>query len=207
MDYSRFTPKARSAIQRAYNVARGCSYVEVTPSILMVAIIQEARDMVFFLLQQMDVDKVAFCQSVSDKLTTISQQQGCQPDVSENTNRILQQSLRLSSETDSALTGVEHIFWAFSKVRSELSDVFRQYAMSEDNIIRAVRTYRSGNIETATESEESQEDLTALAKYARNLNTLATDGKIEPSIGRDEEVRRILQILSRKTKNNPILVR
>ena len=206
MDYSRFTPKARSAIQRAYTVAQSCSYMEVTPSILMVAIIQEARDMVFFLLQQMDVDKVTFCQSVSDKLTTISQQQGCQPDVTEDTNRILQQSLRLSSETESALTGVEHIFWAFSKVRNELSDVFRQYVMSEVKIIQAIRTYRSGNIETSTESDEPQEELTALAKYARNLNILATDGKIEPSIGRDEEVRRILQILSRKTKNNPILV-
>lgn len=206
MDYSRFTPKARSTIQRAYSTAQSCSYVEVTPSILMVAMIQEARDMVFFLLQQMGVDKVAFCQAVSDKLGAVRQQQGCQPEVNESLNSIMQQSLRLSSDHGAALTGMEHLFWAFSKVRNELTEVFRQYNMTEANIIQAVRTYRSGNIENSHGTDDSQEELTALAKYARNLNTLAADGKIEPSIGRDEEVRRILQILSRKTKNNPILV-
>ena len=79
MDYSRFTPNARSAIQKAHSIALSCSYVEVTPSIQMVGIIQEARDMVFFLLQQMEVDKVAFCQSVSDILATVEQHQNCQP--------------------------------------------------------------------------------------------------------------------------------
>lgn len=206
MDYSRFTPKARSTIQRAYNTAQSCSYVEVTPSILMVAMIQETRDMVFFLLQQMGVDKVAFCQAVSDNLGAVRQQQGCQPEVSNSLNSIMQQSLRLSSDHGAALAGVEHLFWAFSKVRNELTEMFRQYNMTEANIIQAVRTYRSGNIENSPETEDTQEELTALAKYARNLNTLAADGKIEPSIGRDEEIRRILQILSRKTKNNPILV-
>ena len=206
MDYSRFTPIARNAIQQAYSIAQSCSYVEVTPSIQMVAIIQEARDMVFFLLQQMEVDKVAFCQSVSDTLGTIEQRQNCQPEVSDGLNHILQKSIQLSSETDSSLAGVEHIFWAFAKVRNDLSDVFRQYDMSESKIIQAVRTFRSGNLDSPSETEELQSSPSSLSKYARNLNALASEGIIEPSIGRDDEVRRVLQILSRKTKNNPILV-
>ena len=206
MDYSRFTPIARNAIQQAYSIAQSCSYVEVTPSIQMVAIIQEARDMVFFLLQQMEVDKVAFCQSVSDTLGTIEQRQNCQPEVSDGLNQILQKSIQLSSETDSSLAGVEHIFWAFAKVRNDLSDVFRQYDMSESKIIQAVRTFRSGNLDSPSEAEELQSSPSSLSKYARNLNALASEGIIEPSIGRDDEVRRVLQILSRKTKNNPILV-
>ena len=206
MDYSRFTPIARNAIQQAYSIAQSCSYVEVTPSIQMVAIIQEARDMVFFLLQQMEVDKVAFCQSVSDTLGTIEQRQNCQPEVSDGLNHILQKSIQLASETDSLLAGVEHIFWAFGKVRNDLSDVFRQYDMSESKIIQAVRTFRSGNLDSPSEAEELQSSPSSLSKYARNLNALASEGIIEPSIGRDDEVRRVLQILSRKTKNNPILV-
>lgn len=206
MDYSRFTPIARNAIQRAYSIAQSCSYIEVTPSIQMVAIIQEARDMVFFLLQQMEVDKVAFCQSVSDTLGTIEQRQNCQSEVSDGLNQILQKSIQLASETESSLVGVEHIFWAFAKVRNDLSDVIRQYDMTESKIIQAVRTYRNGNMDSSSETEESQSSPSSLSKYARNLNALASDGIIEPSIGRDDEVRRVLQILSRKTKNNPILV-
>ena len=206
MDYSKFTPKARSTISRAYSLAQSCSYVEVTPSILMVATIQESRDMVFFLLQQMEVDKVAFCQSVSEKLGEIAQQQNCRPEASDTLYDILQQSLLLSSETGAALTGVEHLFWAFAKVENELLDVFRQYDIREARIIEAVRVYRNGNIENQQSITEQQDNLRTLGKYARNLNTLAADGSIESSIGRDEEVRRILQILSRKTKNNPILV-
>ena len=206
MDYSRFTPIARNAIQQAYSIAQSCSYVEVTPSIQMVAIIQEARDMVFFLLQQMEVDKVAFCQSVSDKLGTIEQRLNCQPEESDGLNQILQKSILLASETDSSLAGVEHIFWAFAKVRNDLSDVFRQYDMTERKIIQAVQTYRNGNLKSQSEVEGSQGSPSSLSKYARNLNALASEGIIEPSIGRDDEARRILQILSRKTKNNPILV-
>ena len=206
MDYSRFTPIARNAIQRAYSIAQSCSYIEVTPSIQMVAIIQEARDMVFFLLQQMEVDKVAFCQSVSNALGTIEQRQSCQPEVSDGLIQILQKAILLASETESSLSGVDHIFWAFVKVRNDLSDVFRQYDMTESKIIQAVRTYRNGNLDSSSETEESQGTPSSLSKYTRNLNALASDGTIEPSIGRDDEVRRVLQILSRKTKNNPILV-
>ena len=206
MDYSRFTPIARNAIQRAYSIAQSCSYIEVTPSIQMVAIIQEARDMVFFLLQQIEVDKVAFCQSVSDTLGTIEQRQNYQPEVSDELNQILQKSIQLTSETESSLSGVEHIFWAFAKVRNDLSDVFCQYNMTESRIIQAVLTYRNGNLDSQSEAEEQQSSPSSLSKYARNLNVLASEGTIEPSIGRDDEIRRILQILSRKTKNNPILV-
>ena len=206
MDYSRFTPIARNAIQRAYSIAQSCSYIEVTPSIQMVAIIQEARDMVFFLLQQMEVDKVAFCQSVSNALGTIEQRQSCQPEVSDGLIQILQKAILLASETESSLSGVDHIFWAFVKVRNDLSDVFRQYDMTESKIIQAVRTYRNGNLDSSSATEESQGTPSSLSKYTRNLNALASDGTIEPSIGRDDEVRRVLQILSRKTKNNPILV-
>lgn len=206
MDYSRFTPKARNCIQKAYSISQNCCYVEVSPSVLMVSMIQEAKDIIFFLLQQMEVDKMAFCQSVSEKVSHQRQNEGANPDISSDLNKILNTSIRLASESNAALAGVEHIFWAFAKEQCELSDVYQSYGMSEDNIIQAVITFRNGHIASSNPEEAEVSEPSALSKYARNMNVLASTGVIEPTIGRDEEVRRVLQILSRKTKNNPILV-
>lgn len=206
MDYSRFTPKARNCIQKAYSISQSCCYVEVSPSVLMVSMIQEAKDIIFFLLQQMEVDKMAFCQSVSEKVSLQRQNEGANPDISSDLNKILNTSIRLSSESNAALAGVEHIFWAFAKEQCELSDVYQSYGMSEDKIIQAVITFRNGHIASSNTEEVEVSEPSALSKYARNMNVLASTGVIEPTIGRDEEVRRVLQILSRKTKNNPILV-
>lgn len=206
MDYSRFTPKARSCIQKAYSISQSCCYVEVIPSVLMVSMIQEAKDIIFFLLQQMEVDKMAFCQSVSEKVSQQRQREGANPDISNDLIIILNTAIRLATESSATLIGVEHIFWAFAKADSDLSEVYQLYGMSEDKIIQAVITFRNGHIASSNIEETVNCEPSALTKYARNLNTLASTGVIEPTIGRDEEVRRVLQILSRKTKNNPILV-
>ena len=206
MDYSRFTPKARNCIQKAYSISQSCCYVEVSPSVLMASMIQEAKDIIFFLLQQMEVDKMAFCQSVSEKVRQQRQNEGVNPDISTDLNKILNTAIRLALESNAALAGVEHIFWAFAKEQCELSDVYQSYVMSEDRIVQAVITFRNGHIANSTTEGIEEIEPSALSKYARNMNVLASTGVIEPTIGRDEEVRRVLQILSRKTKNNPILV-
>lgn len=206
MDYSRFTPKARNCIQKAYSISQSCCYVEVSPSVLMVSMIQEAKDIIFFLLQQMEVDKMAFCQSVSEKVSQQRQNEGANPNISTDLNKVLNTAIRLASESNAALAGVEHVFWAFAKEQCELSDVYQSYGMSEDRIVQSVITFRNGHIANSTNEETEESEPSALSKYARNMNVLASTGVIEPTIGRDEEVRRVLQILSRKTKNNPILV-
>lgn len=206
MDYSRFTPKARNTIQKAFSISQDCCYVEVSPAVLMVAMIQEAKDIVFFLLQQMDVDRILFCQAIMPKVNLLRRQNGVTPIITQDLNLLLNTSIRLASETNVPLAGVEHIFWSLSKNPNELSDVFNQFEISEDKIVQAVITFRNGHIDSGNGETTEEREPSALAKYARNLNILATNGIIEPSIGRDEEVRRILQILSRKTKNNPILV-
>lgn len=206
MDYSRFTPKARNCVHKAYSISQSCCYVEVSPSVLMASMIQEAKDIIFFLLQQMEVDKMAFCQSVSEKVRQQRQNEGANPDISTDLNKILNTAIRLASESNAALAGVEHIFSAFAKEQCELSDVYQSYGMSDDRITQAVITFRNGHIENSITEETEDAEPSSLSKYARNMNILASTGVIEPTIGRDEEVRRVLQILSRKTKNNPILV-
>ena len=189
MDYSRFTPKARSCIQKAYSISQSCCYVEVSPSVLMVSMIQEAKDIVFFLLQQMGVDKMAFCQSISEKVSQQRQNEGANPEISTDLNKILNTAIRLASESNAALTGVEHIFWAFTKEQCELSDVYHSYGMSEDRIVQSVITFRNGHIANSTTEGTEASEPSALSKYARNMNVLASTGVIEPTIGRDEEVR------------------
>ena len=206
MDYSRFTPKARNCIQKAFSISQSCCYVEISPSVLMVSMIQEAKDIIFFLLQQMEVDKMAFCQSVSEKVGQQRQIEGANHDISRDLSKILNTAIRLATESNAALAGVEHIFWAFAKEHSELSEVYQSYEMGEDKIIEAVITFRNGHIASSNTEETETNEPSALSKYARNMNILASTGVIEPTIGRDDEVRRVLQILSRKTKNNPILV-
>ena len=206
MDHSRFTPKARNCIQKAYTISQSCCYVEISPSVLMVSMIQEAKDIIFFLLQQMEVDKMAFCQSVSEKVGQLRQVEGANPDISRDLSKILNTAIRLATESSAALAGVEHIFWAFAKEHSELSEVYQSYEVSEDKIVQAVITFRNGHIASPNTEDAETSEPSALSKYARNMNILASTGVIEPTIGRDDEVRRVLQILSRKTKNNPILV-
>ncbi len=206
MDYSRFTPKARNCIQKAYSISQSCCYEEISPSVLMVSMIQEAKDIVFFLLQQIEVDKMAFCQSVSEKVGQQRQIEGANPGISRDLSKILNTAIRLATESNAALAGVEHIFWAFAKETSNLSEVYQLYGMGEDKIIQAVITFRNGHVASSNTEEAEVNEPSALSKYARNMNVLASTGVIEPTIGRDEEVRRVLQILSRKTKNNPILV-
>ena len=206
MDYSRFTPKARNCTQKAYSISQSCCYVEISPSVVMVAMIQEAKDIIFFLLQQMEVDKMVFCQSVSEKVGQQRQIEGANPDISRDLSKILNTAIRLATESNAALAGVEHIFWAFAKEHSELSEVYQSCGMSEDKIIQAVITFRNGHISSSITEDAEVSEPSALSKYARNMNVLASTGVIEPTIGRDDEVRRVLQILSRKTKNNPILV-
>jgi ATP-dependent Clp protease ATP-binding subunit ClpB len=172
----------------------------------MVSMIQEAKDIVFFLLQQIEVDKMAFCQSVSEKVGQQRQIEGANPGISRDLSKILNTAIRLATESNAALAGVEHIFWAFAKETSNLSEVYQLYGMGEDKIIQAVITFRNGHVASSNTEEAEVNEPSALSKYARNMNVLASTGVIEPTIGRDEEVRRVLQILSRKTKNNPILV-
>ena len=224
LDFNRFTDRARSTITKAAELAVSCRYPSVEPEVLMVSLIQEARDMAFFLLQRMNVDRVAFCQTISESLATIerSHTEGS-VELSENTVQVLTTAQRIAQSPDCPAVAVEHIFWALCLTPGPVCDIARRFGIDGRTIDEAVTEFRNGNISRSVTgrqvdgintdggSRESREQtgsgsLKNLSKYARNLSVMAEQGKIEPAVGRDTEVRRILQILSRKTKNNPMLV-
>lgn len=207
IDYSRFTEKARATIVGGYQLTVSCQYAQVEPQVMMVSLIQEGKDMVFFLLQEMGVDRTQFCQAISDSMRNIPHSANAHPSFSDNLQRILDHSVSVSADSGSTVVALEHLFWSFAVTAGPVKDIMATFGITETRVREAVVAFRNGNMnheEPHTERERTS--LRYLNKYAHNLIALAEEGKIEPAIGRDEEVRRILQILSRKTKNNPMLV-
>ena len=212
LDFNRFTERARRTFAKAAELASDCRYPSLVPQVLMVSIIQEAKEMVFFLLQRMDVDRVAFCQTISDSLSRVEHSGDGGIELSENVVEVLVKSQELGR--DCSAVALEHVFWAFCIVPGPVREIAYGLGVDERKVSEAVSAFRNGNIsrEPSQPSARQQESdgrepkVKHLNKYARNLTLLAEEGRIEPVIGRDTEIRRILQILSRKTKNNPVLV-
>lgn len=207
IDYSKFTEKVHSAINGAYQLTISCHYAKVEDQVMMISLINEGRDMVFFLLQEMGVDKTTFCQAISASLASLQHSEGTRPDISDSTQRILTNAISIASENGSSVVALEHIFWSFVDCSGPVKDIMTSFGITNASTRTAVIAFRNGNINhDEYRQEREQGNLRELNKYARNMVVLAEEGRIEPAIGRDDEIRRILQILSRKTKNNPMLV-
>ena len=207
MDFSRFTDISRQTIQKAHQLTLeyGCSSIE--PQIMMIALMQEGQDMVYFILQQLNVDRTGFFQAIGDSISTLSHEEGEHPNISPNLERVFLKSSEFAQATGSEVVALEHIFWAFRNVDGPVSTIMQSFGIKENNLKNAVLSFRNGNFNSDERRVESEDTTTPnLKKYARNLNVEAEEGIIEPTIGRDAEIRRILQIISRKTKNNPLLV-
>ncbi len=207
MDFSRFTDISKQTVQKAYLLAREFHCASIEPQIMMVALMQEGQDMVYFMLRQLNVDKTAFFQAVSDSISHLRQEENEHPNIPENLERVLSKADDLAESTGSAVVALEHIFWAFRCINGPVCEIMKRFGITELELKNAVELFRNGNFNQSGELESPDDTQKPnLMKYARNLNKEAEEGIIEPSIGRDAEIRRILQIISRKTKNNPILV-
>jgi ATP-dependent Clp protease ATP-binding subunit ClpB len=207
MDFSRFTDISKQTVQKAYRLAREFHCASIEPQIMMVAMMQEGQDMIYFMLRKLNVDKTAFFQAVSDSISHLPQGENDHPDITDNLERVLLKADDLAESTGSAVVALEHIFWAFRCINGPVCEIMKRFGITEQELKNAVELFRNGNFNQSGELESPEEaQKPNLMKYARNLNKEAEEGIIEPSIGRDSEIRRILQIISRKTKNNPILV-
>ena len=207
MDFSRFTDISKQTIQKAYQLAQEFQCASIEPQIMMVALMQEGQDMVYYILQQLNVDKTAFFQAVSDSISQLDKQANAHPNISVNLERIFSKADDFAESTGSAVVALEHILWAFRSVPGPVCEIMKRFGITERELKLAVESFRNGNFnQRGNTDSENDSHQPHLKKYARNLNKEAEEGIIEPSIGRDSEIRRILQIISRKTKNNPILV-
>ena len=206
IDYSRFTNKSRNAILTAVSLTKQCQYAAIEPQVMMVAVLQEGNDMVPFLLNQMEVDKTEFFTAVSNSMRSLGHAQIIDPDFSPSLQEVFQESIAIAQQDRTNVVALEYIFWAFAKVNNPIKDIMSQFGITPAKVELAVNVFRHGDENEDLQNDPDEENLPNLHRYGSNLIKLAEEGDIEPVIGRDEEIRRILQIISRKTKNNPILV-
>lgn len=212
VDFNKFTENSRNAVTKAHKLARQCSFASLEPAILVVAIMQTDRDMVPFLLNEMNIEPTPFFTAISDTMQQLPRNGTATGAIgfSPATEQVLEVAGRLAQRMQSNVVALEHLFWALYEIPSPVKEVMKRHGITSSKLENAIAVFRNGNMrsDTPQPARESagNNSLGTLRSYATDLVREAAEGRIEPAIGRDREVRRLLQILSRKTKNAPILV-
>ena len=203
MTFDKFTIKAQEVVQEALNTAQRSGQQSIEPMHLLKALLVKAKDVTTFIFQKLGVNAMQV-ESVADaELQRLPRVQGGQPYLSNDTNAVLQRAQDFATKNGDEFTSVEPILLALLQVNSTASRILKDAGMTEADTVKAIQELRQGE---KINSQSADENFQSLEKYAKNLVEEARQGKLDPVIGRDEEIRRVLQILSRRTKNNPILI-
>ena len=204
MNINTLTIKAQEMLQRAVSLARDERQQAVEPLHVLNALIEKEDSLAWFLLQRVGVNPRTVLQEVRKAVGSLPRVEGADEQYfATDTTRLIQRAVDYTKPFGDKYASVEHLLLALVKERGRASELLRGAGASEQELLEAVRTFRRGS---KVDSQTSSQEFDALGKYALNLCELARSGKLDPVIGRDEEIRRVLQILSRRTKNNPILV-
>ena len=204
MNINTLTIKAQEMLQRAVSLARDERQQAVEPLHVLNALIEKEDSLAWFLLQRVGVNPRTVLQEVRKAVGSLPRVEGANEQYfATDTTRLIQRAVDYTKPFGDKYASVEHLLLALVKERGRASELLREAGASEQELLEAVRTFRRGS---KVDSQTSSQEFDALGKYALNLCELARSGKLDPVIGRDEEIRRVLQILSRRTKNNPILV-
>ena len=203
MTFDKFTIKAQEVVQEALNTAQRSGQQSIEPMHLLKALLVKAKDVTIFIFQKLGVNAMQV-ESVTDaELQRLPRVQGGQPYLSNDTNAVLQHAQDFATKNGDEFTSVEPILLALLQVNSTASRILKDAGMTEADTVKAIQELRQGE---KIQSQSADENFQSLSKYAKNLVEEARQGKLDPVIGRDDEIRRVLQILSRRTKNNPILI-
>ncbi len=203
MTLDNFTIKAQEAVQEAVNVARRAQHQGIEPIHLLLGIMAKGKDVTQFVFQKMGVSLQQITTLAQSELEHLPRVQGGEPYLANATNEVLAKASDEAQAMGDTYVAIEPMLIALMQVSSTASRILRDAGATVDAMRKAVQELRQGQKVDAATSDENYQ---ALSKYAQNLVEKARQGKLDPVIGRDEEIRRVLQILSRRTKNNPILI-
>ncbi|WP_337439536.1 ATP-dependent chaperone ClpB [Alistipes sp.] len=204
MNINTLTIKAQEALQAAITLAQERGQQAVEPVHLLSVLIREDNALATFLLGRVGVNVKMLREETPRLLGSLPRVQGGgEQYFAQDTSKVVQRAVDFTKNFGDKYASVEHLLLALVAERGQVSELLKRYGASEKELIEAIRTFRKG---ATVDSQTSSQEFDALGKYAINLNEQARSGKLDPVIGRDEEIRRVLQILSRRTKNNPILV-
>ncbi|MBR5687628.1 MAG: ATP-dependent chaperone ClpB [Prevotella sp.] len=203
MTFDQFTIKAQEAVQEAINSAERNGQQAVEPEHLLKGVLQKGRDVVNFVFQKTGLNPTQIETVTDQAIQHLPHVQGGQPYFSSSCNQVLQRAMDFSQKLGDEYVSIEPILLALVDVNSTASRILKDAGITGKDTLKAVQELRQGEkVQTASGDENYQ----SLQKYAKNLVEDARQGKLDPVIGRDDEIRRVLQILSRRTKNNPVLI-
>ena len=203
MNFKKFTIKAQEAIQEAANIALAHGQQVIEPAHIMGGVLKSNEQIVSYLLQKTGSNANRISDEVQKILASLPKVSGGEPYLSRESNKVLTKAEEIAKAGGDEFVAIEPILLALLEVESNVSAILKNNGVYRQGLEKAIQELRQGSKVTSPTAEESYQ---ALDKYAINLNDAARSGKLDPVIGRDEEIRRILQILSRRTKNNPILI-
>ena len=203
MTFDKFTIKAQEAIQEAVNLAQARGQQAIEPEHLLAGILKVGENVTNFLFQKLGVNSRQIEQVLESQIASLPKVQGGEPYLSRESNEVLTRAQDYASKGGDEFVSLEPMLLALLNVKSTASRILKDAGITEKELASAVNELRKGEKVTSQNSEDTYQ---ALNKYAKNLIEEARSGKLDPVIGRDEEIRRVLQILSRRTKNNPILI-
>ncbi len=205
MNINSLTIKAQEALQTAFTLAREAGQQAVEPQHLLLALTREDDSLSAFLLGRVGVNVAMLREEVRRAVESLPKVSGGNGEqyFSSDTSKVIQRGVDFTRTFNDRYASVEHLLLGLVAERGAAADMLKRAGASEKELVAAIREFRKG---ATVDSQTSQQEFNALGKYAINLNEMARNGKLDPVIGRDEEIRRVLQILSRRTKNNPILV-
>ena len=203
MNFNNFTIKSQEAIQKAVEITRSAGTQAIEPVALLKGVVEEGDSLVKFIFQKIGANLATATAQIDREVAGLPKVSGGEPYLSRTSNDVLQKALDVAKKQGDEYVTLEALLMALFEVNSPASTILKDAGLSKKELEAAIEELRKGKKATDQNSEETYN---ALSKYAINLNERARSGKLDPVIGRDEEIRRVLQILSRRTKNNPMLI-
>ena len=203
MNFNNLTIKSQEALQQAQQIAQGSGHQQIENEHIFKGILEVDENVAPFILKKLNVNVNLFKQILDSTLQSFPKVSGSELMFSREAGTTLNEATSIAKKMHDEYVSIEHLLLAIFKSKSKIAQILKDQGVTEKGLESAINEIRKGERVTSASAEETYN---ALNKYAKNLNQLANDGKLDPVIGRDEEIRRVLQILSRRTKNNPMLV-
>lgn len=203
MNFNLFTTKSQEALQQAQVLVQAYGQQQIENEHIFKALLEVDENVTPFILKKVNVNTDLFKQTLDAVLESFPKVSGGQIGLSREAGNMLNEAQIIAKKMNDEYVSVEHLFLAIFKSKSKVAQILKDQGVTEKDIQTAIQELRKGARVTSASAEETYN---ALNKYAKNLNQLANDGKLDPVIGRDEEIRRVLQILTRRSKNNPMLI-
>ncbi len=203
MNFNNFTIKSQEALQQAFQIAQGNNQQAIEPAHILKGLFFSAENVTNFLFRKLGVNTGVFTQALDQIIESYPKVSGGEPYLSSASNRVLQKAIDNAHQMGDQYVSVEHILLALLEGDHESARLLKDNGVTKNELKKAIEELRKG---AKVDSQAAEDTFNSLNRFALNLNERARSGKLDPVIGRDEEIRRILQILSRRTKNNPILI-